>query len=88
MITPPIPLFFLIFSFIALPNGHIDIAKAEINIYEWYSYILYIYNTDKKFTKYFTLKSGILKVWELENLFLSYLLNFAQIKFCKKYVID
>ena len=34
----------------SLPYGHTDIAKAEINIYEWYSYILDIYHTDKKFT--------------------------------------
>ena len=34
VITIPIPLFFFIISFISLPYGHIDIAKAEINIYE------------------------------------------------------
>ena len=34
VITIPIPLYFLIISFKTLPYGHIDIAKAEIDIYE------------------------------------------------------
>ena len=50
MITILIPLFFFIISFIILPYAHIDIAKAEIDIYEWYSSILNIYHMDKKFT--------------------------------------
>ena len=32
VITLLIPLFLFIISFIALPYGHIDIAKAEINM--------------------------------------------------------
>ena len=43
-------LFFFIISLIILLYAHIDIAKAEIDIYESYSNILNIYHMDKKFT--------------------------------------
>ena len=41
---------FLLYHFFkALPYGHIDIAKADIDIYKYYSYILDIYLMDKKY---------------------------------------
>ena len=88
LITIPIPLFFFYYFFIILPYGHIDIAKAEIDIYERYSCILDIYCTDKKFTNKFLLKQVFKQFPNWQTYSCPILLNFAQIRFCKKYVID
>ena len=79
MITILIPLFFFIISFIILPYRHIDIAKAKINIYEWYSYILDIYHTDKKFTHQFSLNQVFKQFPNWQTYSCPNLLNFAQI---------
>ena len=66
----------------------IDIDKAEINIYEWCSHILDIYHTDKKFIDQFSLNQVFKQFPNWQTYSCPVLLNFAQIKFCKKYVID
>ena len=56
-----------------------DIAKAEIDIYEWYSYILNICYTDKKFTNWFFLNRVFKQFPNWQTYYCPILLNFAKI---------